>query len=86
MPLGFGSLQNAINLAKKGLSAIGSNNLYALEIGNEPRNGTFGNQKNYMNEWLEYSKAITGNISGLPDGPLFQGLGLASSVNPSWNV
>ncbi|MCJ1327330.1 hypothetical protein MMC10_003998 [Thelotrema lepadinum] len=86
VPLGFGSLENAITLAKKGLSAIGVDNLYALEVGNEPKSATFGTQQKYVDEWLEYSKAIAGNVSGLPNEPLFQGLSLGSSVDPSWNV
>lgn len=78
VPLGFGSLDNSLALAREGVKAIGTGNLHAIEIGNEPNPKAFGTPKNYVQQRLNYSKAISANVSGLPSGPIYQGLTLAA--------
>ena len=86
VPLTFGSIENSVTFAKKGLDAIGLKNLYAIEIGNEPDIGRWkGNVQDYVNDWLQYAEAISGNLTSLPKS-IFQGLALSSEANAPWNV
>ena len=86
VPLPFGTLENAVDLAKQGLDAIQKHNLYALEIGNEPKNGPFKSPQDYVDQWLNYSMTIVKKIDGLPSGPIYQALSLGSNVTQPWNV
>lgn len=87
VPLLFGTLENSVHLVELGVDAIGESNLFALEIGNEPKAAAFGNQQQYVNQWRDHAGAIAsdGNIS-LPTKQIFQGLTLGSGASPDWNV
>ena len=86
VPLGFGTLQNSIAMAKQGVKAIGTSNFFALELGNEPSPGSFSTVENYVNQYLNYSAEISAQVSGLPPGPIYQGLVLAASAPPSFSM
>ncbi|MCJ1333672.1 hypothetical protein MMC10_010372 [Thelotrema lepadinum] len=79
-PLGYGSLDNSVAMVRQGVKAIGTENLHAIEIGNEPNTKAFSSPKDYVQQWLNYSAAISANVSELPTGPIYQGLTLASSA------
>ena len=85
-PLAYGSLENSVAMAQQGVKAIGSKNLHAIEIGNEPNLGGFSSPKDYVQQWLNYSAAISANVSGLPSGPIYQGLTLASGAAAAFNM
>ena len=86
VPLSKGRLETSVKLAKLGVEAIGNNRLDALEIGNEPTQAMFGSVDVYVEKWQKYASAITGNISSLPSGPIFQGLGLRSETIPPFDM
>ena len=89
VPLGTGqveTVENSVAFAKKGLEAIGLENLYAIEVGNEPNYGPWKNDiQSYVNDFLEYTEAISGNLTSLPKA-IYQGLALASETVPAWDV
>ena len=73
-------------MTQQGVKAIGSQNLYAIEIGNEPNLGGFSSPKDYVQQWLNYSAAISANVLGLPSGPIYQGLTLASGPSAPFSM
>ena len=86
VPLSKGKLETSVRLAKLGVEAIGNGRLDALEIGNEPSKAMFGSVDAYVEKWQRYASAISGNISSLPSGPIFQGLGLRSETVPPFDM
>ena len=71
-------MKTSVKLAELGVEAIGNDRLEAIEIGNEPSQAMFGTVDAYVQKWQKYASAISGNITTLPSGPMFQGLGLRS--------
>ena len=88
VPLPFGTLENVLELARHGIDAIGIENLYALEIGNEPKSPPFTDVKHYLyvGQWLNYSKMISNRITDLPSEPIYQGLSLGPNASAPWDV
>ena len=85
-PLTVGSIHNTVTFAKLGLKAIGNERLHAIEIGNEPNLAGFKSPQAYVDKWLQYAEAVSGNLTTLPSGPVYQGLALASGATPPFNV
>lgn len=79
-------METSVELAKLGVEAIGNDRLNALEIGNEPSEAMFGSVDAYVQKWQKYASAISGNISSLPSGPIYQGLGLRSETIPPFDM
>ena len=86
VPLSTGRMETSVKLAKLGVEAIGNDRLDTLEIGNEPSQAMFGSVDAYVQKWQKYASAISGNISSLPSGPIFQGLGLRSETTPPFDM
>jgi hypothetical protein len=84
VPLQTQNLSSSIEYAKAVVPAIGSANLNAVEVGNEPDLYVEGYKPvQYVNQFIEWSKAVKGNTS-LPPGPMFQAGGIASGGPPEW--
>lgn len=86
VPLSKGAMKTSVKLAELGVEAIGNDRLEAIEIGNEPSQAMFGTVDAYVQKWQKYASAIVGNISSLPSGPMFQGLGLRSESPPPFDM
>lgn len=84
VPLQTQNLGSSIDYAKIVVPAIGSTNLNAVEVGNEPDLYAGGySPVQYVNQFIEWSKAIESNTS-LPPGPIFQAGGIASGGLRGW--
>ncbi|KAK8242963.1 hypothetical protein IWZ00DRAFT_512334 [Phyllosticta capitalensis] len=96
LPFARNNKTNAVEFAKAGLDAIGSDNFDAFEIGNEPqwyytaiyndRNSSWSPQA-YLQQWDEWAPAVL-EATGLDqvEGPHFHGMTLAGKVPPEWSA
>lgn len=79
---GASGLAQVVQHAKAAYAALGSSKLYAFEIGNEvdgipgistaPFHAGWTGPKSYVDQWLQYSDAVAGNLTG-EEMKLFQG-------------
>lgn len=86
LPLTVGTIENTLEFGKRGLAAFGNRQLHAIEIGNEPNLGEFKKPTDYVDRWLRFAKAVSGALTSIPPGPIYQGLVLASEATPPWTV
>lgn len=74
VPLSHRNLSNSIEWARQGLAAIGDR-LQALEIGNEPDIYRWFNVSTYVDEFVEFQKALAAEFPDqLGSRPIFQAL------------
>jgi hypothetical protein len=77
VPLHGRDLNNTLEWTKAGLDAIG-NNLYALEIGNEPNYYPWFAKDAYVNEYRRFEAALQRKFMSLQRNRIFQALDIAS--------
>ena len=78
VPLAELDLANSVEETKVAVQSIGIDNIYAIEIGNEPdlyvsqmkRSVNYGCQQ-YVVDWFNYVSALTGNITAIPSSSRF---------------
>ena len=96
VPLALANVSEAVAWTRAGISGIGLDRIVSIEIGNEPDlyNGKPRVQpkldtRGYVDAFLKHEDAILGNLTDLPDAPLFQAIDASSwqeSVYPVRDV
>ena len=91
VPLAHFTVDDAANVAKAVLGAIGNQNLNLIEIGNEPdlfptidRPATY-KAAQYSPEFVNYSNGLRSRLA-LPSGPIFQAGSIGSNAQPGWTA
>ncbi|KAJ5083921.1 hypothetical protein NUU61_008500 [Penicillium alfredii] len=80
------NLSNSLSFAQTAWKSVGSSNIYALEIGNEPDNYPGPDrpkgwtQKQFGEQWGKWSRAIADKLKIPVDGGMFQAVALASQT------
>jgi hypothetical protein len=87
IPFAHGNLTNAVAFAEAAYKVIGAENIYALELGNEPNNYANVSRPadyttlDYISEWTSWTNTISSSLGLSSSDKIWLGLSLA--VGPS---